>query len=105
MCPVYAVYQAPPPLQPVPPTAGSIGTPALAHGEPSALCQQILEFWTVCMDANLRKPGKQLACNRKSIAPTVMHRLGVSWEMYEAQCVPAVQFMLCCIFTIRMTTP
>lgn len=61
-CPVDAVCQAPPPLQLVPLTAGSIGTPVLAHGEPLMLCQQILGFLTVCMEANLGElEGNQLA--------------------------------------------
>ena len=53
MCPGASVCQAPPPLRPVPLTADSIGTPTLAHGEPSMLCQQILGSLTVCTVVDL----------------------------------------------------
>lgn len=64
MCPVPSVCQTLPPLQPVPRTAGSIGTPTLAHAEPSVLCQVILESLTVCMNVNLDKlEGNRLAAS------------------------------------------
>ena len=62
MCPLPSIFQALPPLQIVPLTAGSIGTPTLAHDEPSMLCQQTLESLTVCVDVDYQVlEGNQIA--------------------------------------------